>query len=79
MRLQSQLLPDAEACARLRAALDVSRTQGAVPFELRIARDLVARDDADARNLLAAATARFAADAHYPELDEARSLLVAPG
>jgi class 3 adenylate cyclase len=79
MRLQSQLLPDAEACARLRAALDVSRSQGAVPFELRIARDLVARDDSDALNLLAAATGRFAADAHYPELDEARSVLVAPG
>jgi len=37
------------------------------------------RGDADALYLLAAATAVFAADAHYPELDEARSRLVAAG
>jgi class 3 adenylate cyclase len=78
MRLQSQL-PDTEATEQLRTALGLARTQGAVPFELRIARDLVARGDADALNLLAAATGRFAADAHYPELDEARSVLVAAG
>jgi hypothetical protein len=75
MRLQSHLLSDAEATAQLRAAFDLSRTQGAVPFELRIARDLLARDDTDALTFLAAATARFATDAHYPELDHARSVL----
>ena len=77
MRLQSQLLPDAEARAQLRLASDLARMQHAVPFELRIARELLARGDTDALTFLAAATARFAADAHYPELDEARSLLAA--
>jgi hypothetical protein len=79
MRLQSHLLPNAEATAQLRAAFDLSRTQGAVLFELRIAHDLLARDDGDALTLLAAATARFAADAHYPELDHARSVLADAG
>lgn len=79
MRLQAELLPDTEATEQLRTALDLARTQGAVPFELRIARDLLARDESDALVLLGEATRRFAADAHYPELDEARSVLVAAG
>lgn len=79
MRLQSQLLPDTKATEQLRAALDLARTQGAVPFELRIARDLLARGETDALAFLGAAAARFTADAHYPELDEARSVLVAAG
>jgi hypothetical protein len=48
-----------------------------VPFELRIARDLLDRGDTDALTLLGAATGRFAPDAHYCELDDARSLLAA--
>ncbi|MDQ6855027.1 MAG: AAA family ATPase [Actinomycetota bacterium] len=79
MRLQSHLLPDAEAKAQLRAAIDLSRIQGALPFELRIAYDLLARDDTDAVTSLAAAAARFPADAHYGELDDARSVLAAHG
>jgi class 3 adenylate cyclase/tetratricopeptide (TPR) repeat protein len=79
MRLQSQLLPDEDASAQLRAALDVSRTQGAAPFEVRIARDLVEREEDDALTLLAVAIGQFAADAHYPELDVARSVLAATG
>jgi class 3 adenylate cyclase/tetratricopeptide (TPR) repeat protein len=78
-RLQSRLLPAPEARAQLRLALDLARAQGAVPFELRIARDLFARGDSDALTFLAASAARFAADAHYPELDDARSLLAAGG
>jgi hypothetical protein len=79
MRLQSQLLPEPEAKSRLRVAFDLARTQGAVPFELRIALDLLARGDTDAFAFLAAAVARFPADAHYPELDDARALLAAAG
>jgi hypothetical protein len=75
MRLQSELLPEAEAKATLRAAFDLARRQHAVPLELRIARDLLDRGDTDALTLLAAATGRFAPDAHYRELDDARSLL----
>jgi class 3 adenylate cyclase/tetratricopeptide (TPR) repeat protein len=77
MRLQSELLPEAEAKATLRAAFDVARRQHAVPFELRIARDLLDRGDTDALTLLGAATGRFAPDAYYRELDDARSLLAA--
>jgi class 3 adenylate cyclase/tetratricopeptide (TPR) repeat protein len=79
MRLQSHLMPDKAAREQLQAALDLARSQGAVPFELRIARDLLARGEADASALLASAAARFAADAHYAELDEARSQLAATG
>jgi class 3 adenylate cyclase len=79
LRLQSQLLAGDEATAQLCAALDLAQTQGAVPFELRIARDLVARDGADALTLLAAAVGRFATDAHYLELDDARALLATAG
>jgi class 3 adenylate cyclase/tetratricopeptide (TPR) repeat protein len=77
MRLQSQLMAGVEARAQLRAAFERARAQGAVPFELRIARDLVARDESDALTLLASAAALFAADAHYPELDDARTVLAA--
>lgn len=76
LRLRSHL-PDKAATGQLRTALDLARAQGAVPFELRIARDLLARGEADAPELLASATARFAPDTHYPELDEAHSELPA--
>jgi hypothetical protein len=46
---------------------------------LRIARDLVAQDESDALALLKAAVARFAPDAEYPELDDARAVVTAAG
>jgi class 3 adenylate cyclase len=79
LRLRAQLLPSGEVSAALRAALDLSRSQGAVPFELRIARDLAANGDADGLRLVAEAIARFAPDAHYPELEDARSSVAATG
>ena len=75
MRLRSRLLPDAEAAGTLTAALDLARAQHAVPFELRIAADLVARGGAGAHASLDAAVEGFPADAHYSELDTARSAL----
>jgi class 3 adenylate cyclase/tetratricopeptide (TPR) repeat protein len=77
MRLRAELLPADDARSALRAALEVARTQGAVPFELRIARDLLDRNDPDGFSLLAAATAQFATDASYAELDEARAVVAA--
>jgi class 3 adenylate cyclase/tetratricopeptide (TPR) repeat protein len=79
LRLRAQLLPSDEVPAALRAALDLARSQGAAPFELRIARDLVARGDADGLTLVAEAAARFAPDAHYPELEDARTSVAAAG
>ena len=79
MRLQSQLLPEPEATSQLRDAFDLARTQGAVPFELRIGLDLLEHGDTDAFASVAAAVARFPADAHYPELDDARALVAAAG
>jgi class 3 adenylate cyclase/tetratricopeptide (TPR) repeat protein len=75
LRLRAQLLPTDEATSALRAALDLARAQGAVPFELRIARDLLARGHADARAILEAAAGRFAPDARYAELDDTRAVL----
>jgi class 3 adenylate cyclase/tetratricopeptide (TPR) repeat protein len=77
MRLQSQLLSDDRATAALWAASKLARAQHAAPFELRIARDLLAHGDAEAPSLLATAVGRFPADVHYAELDDARSLLAA--
>ena len=74
LRLRAQLLADDEARSALRAALDLARAQRAVPFELRIARDLMERGDVHGMALVDEATARFAPDASYPELDEARAL-----
>lgn len=79
LRLRGHLLAGDAAVAQLRAALDVARSQGAALFELRIARDLVAQDESDALALLGAAVARFAPDAHYPELDDARAVVTAAG
>jgi class 3 adenylate cyclase/tetratricopeptide (TPR) repeat protein len=79
LRLRAQLLPRDEVSAALREALDLARTQGAAPFELRIARDLVANGDADGLTLLAEAVTRFPRDAHYPELEDARSSVAAAG
>jgi class 3 adenylate cyclase/tetratricopeptide (TPR) repeat protein len=79
LRLRAQLLPASQVSGELRAALDLARSQGAAPFELRIARDLVANGDADALKLVAEAVARFAPDAHYPELEDARASVAAAG
>jgi class 3 adenylate cyclase/tetratricopeptide (TPR) repeat protein len=59
----------------LRRALELAQQQGAVAFELRVARDLLRVCGRAARPLLSAAVDQFAADASYPELDESRSLL----
>jgi class 3 adenylate cyclase len=75
LRLRAQLLPCGDATSQLRAALDLARSHRAVTFELRIARDLLAHGEADARSLLAAAAGGFAADAHYRELDDARAVV----
>jgi tetratricopeptide (TPR) repeat protein len=77
MRLHAELLPADEAMSALRAALEVARTQGAVPFELRIARDLLDRNDPDGLSLLTAAAAQFATDTCYAELDDARAVVAA--
>jgi class 3 adenylate cyclase/tetratricopeptide (TPR) repeat protein len=79
LRLRGHLLAGDAAVAQLRAALDVARSQGAALFELRIARDLVAQDESDALALLKSAVARFAPDAEYPELDDARAVVAAAG
>jgi class 3 adenylate cyclase/tetratricopeptide (TPR) repeat protein len=79
MRLQAQLGIGGETRAHLRQALELARMQGAVPLELRIARNLLAGDDTDALIFLDAAAAQFAIDAHYPELDDARTVLAAAG
>ncbi len=79
LRLRAHLLPANQVSAALRAALDLARSQGAAPFELRIARDLVANGDADGLMLVAEAVTRFAPDAHYPELEDARSSVAATG
>jgi tetratricopeptide (TPR) repeat protein len=74
MRLRAHLSDD--PAPELRAALDIARDQGAVPFELRIASDLF-RADPTAIDLVAAAVGRSAADATYPGLDQARAWLSA--
>jgi class 3 adenylate cyclase/tetratricopeptide (TPR) repeat protein len=79
LRLRAHLLPSDEVSGALRAALDLARSQGAAPFELRIARDLVDNGDPDGMILVAEATARFAHDAHYPELEDARASVAAGG
>jgi class 3 adenylate cyclase/tetratricopeptide (TPR) repeat protein len=79
LRLRAQLLPVDEVSPALRAALDLARAQGAAPFELRIARDVLARGDEDGLTLVADAAAPFAPDAHYPELDDARAAVAAAG
>ena len=79
LRLRSPLLPGEEATSGLRAALDLARGQGAVPFELRIARDLLARHHPAGHALLEAATGRFAPGTHYAELDDARAAVAAGG
>jgi class 3 adenylate cyclase/tetratricopeptide (TPR) repeat protein len=79
LRLRAHLLPANQVSGALRAALDLARSQGAAPFELRIARDLVANGNADGLTLVAEAVARFAPDAHYPELEDARSSVAAAG
>jgi hypothetical protein len=79
LRLRAQLLPVDEVSPALRAALDLARAQGAAPFELRIARDVLARGDEDGLTLVADAATPFGPDAHYPELDDARAAVAAAG
>jgi class 3 adenylate cyclase/tetratricopeptide (TPR) repeat protein len=79
LRLRAHLLASDEVSATLRAALDLARSQGAAPFELRIARDLVAHGDADALTLVAEAVTQFGPDARFPELDDARASVAAAG
>jgi class 3 adenylate cyclase/predicted ATPase len=62
---------------RLREAFEVARLQGALLFELRIARDLLDCEGADDLRLVAQVAARFPHDAHFPDLDEARARLAA--
>jgi class 3 adenylate cyclase len=59
----------------LENALQVARTQGARPFELRIVLDLYRLRGEAAAGALQAAVNGFQSDASYPELDEARARL----
>jgi class 3 adenylate cyclase/tetratricopeptide (TPR) repeat protein len=80
-RVQAHLATDPAAVDEgLRAALAVAIDQGAVPFRLRIARDLQARastgvSGTDADEDLRDALDQFAPGASYPELDATRALL----
>jgi hypothetical protein len=65
----------AQRHADLAAALDLARIQDARLFELRSAVDLFEPDGGTARPALAQAVARFPADAAWPELVRARTLL----
>jgi hypothetical protein len=61
--------------AGLTSALDLARSQGAKPFELRIALDLHDLQGSAALDVLRQAVGGFRADASYPELDDARARL----
>jgi class 3 adenylate cyclase/tetratricopeptide (TPR) repeat protein len=62
----------------LRDALELARSQGARPFELRIALDLHELLGEEARSPLELATASFPETATTSDLDAARSLISAP-
>jgi class 3 adenylate cyclase len=66
-----------DTCAELHEALALARSQGAVPFEVRIACDLL-RIDPSTGSLLTEALARCASGADFPELAAARALAAAP-
>ncbi len=61
--------------SELRTAWELACSQGAVPFQLRCALDLLDNGDDDAPRLLERVLAAFAPDASYPELDRARARL----
>jgi hypothetical protein len=74
LRLRAHLDP-ATTVGGLTTALDLARSQGAKPFELRIALDLHDLQGSGARDVLQRAVDGFRADASYPELDGARTRL----
>jgi hypothetical protein len=77
-RLRAMTLDEPATVVReLRVALDLARSQGALPFQLRIARELFEREGDRARPLLVETLGEFAAGASYPELDDARRALSA--
>jgi hypothetical protein len=65
--------------ARLRSALEIARTQGARPFELRVALDLHDLNGSAATPLLEAALRDFSPEASSPEIDSARARVAAEG
>jgi class 3 adenylate cyclase/tetratricopeptide (TPR) repeat protein len=69
--------PAAKAAA-LRDALELARSQGARPFELRIALDLYDAVGEDARPPLELATAAFPEDATTTDLEQARPRMSTP-
>ncbi|MDQ2648442.1 MAG: AAA family ATPase [Actinomycetota bacterium] len=73
LRLRAHLADsDANVIQELHEALDLARSQGASPFELRIALDLHDLQGTAALDVLRTAVDGFRADASYVELDEAR-------
>jgi class 3 adenylate cyclase len=75
----AHLAPDREAeAAALRAALELAGSQGARPFELRIALDLHDLLGEGARPLLEQAMSAFDESATTTELEEARARVMAP-
>lgn len=80
LRCRAQLAEQGDVVLRrLQEALAVARRQGAAPFELRIALDLHNLRGEAAADVLATAVDRFAADASYGELDDARARLARLG
>ncbi len=76
MRVRALLATDPlDTNQGLREALAIAVDQGALPFQLRIARDLYLRRADGARPALLDALALFPTDASYPELDAARALV----
>jgi tetratricopeptide (TPR) repeat protein len=75
----AHLVPDRKTVvAELRAALDLARSQGARPFELRIALDLHELVGEEARPLLEQAMGAFDEGATTAELEEARARVMTP-
>ncbi|MGH3764600.1 MAG: ATP-binding protein [Pseudonocardiaceae bacterium] len=80
LRLLARALPgsDVEALAILRQSWELARRQGALLFELRAALELTRRfADPQWAAHLAAVVRRIPSGARYPELNEARALLIA--
>jgi hypothetical protein len=73
-RLQARLCSDEDATvSELHAALELARSQGARPFELRIALDLHELLGSDGDPVLKQATCAFPKDASFADLEVARS------
>jgi class 3 adenylate cyclase len=76
LRARAHLAPQpVEVAARLREALDIARRQGAVVFQLRIARDLFVLEGEPERATVAEALAAFPPGASSPDLDAVRTLV----